>query len=143
MKRAGTLSPLGSPKFTQFWGRLIRKENTETSFRHHASFSVFSFTATPPRPQEQWTCFWQRASCFESFEGILSTRGPRQPHFLISGVCTICCLEGESSPDESEGSSAESLAVVSRQRLQIGGLWARLGLQMVCCGSALSFCCVS
>lgn len=46
----------------------------------------------------------------------------------------IHCLEGESDPDESKGFSAESLAVVPRQRLQIGRLWARLGLQVVSCG---------
>lgn len=38
----------------------------------------------------------------------------------------------------SEGFSAESLAVLPRKRLQIGGLWARLGLQMAYCGSVLS-----
>ena len=60
----------------------------------------------------------------------------------MSGVCMTHCLEGESDPDESEGFSAESLAVVPRQRLQIGRLWARLGLQMVSCGSVISSCSV-
>lgn len=49
-------------------------------------------------------------------------------------MCVIHCLEGESDPDESKGFSAESLAVVPRQRLQIGRLWARLGVQVVSCG---------
>lgn len=54
----------------------------------------------------------------------------------------IHCLEGESEPDESESFFAESLTVVLTQRLQIAELWARLGLQIVCCGSVLSFCSV-
>lgn len=63
-------------------------------------------------------------------------------HFTVSGVCMIHCLEGESDPHESEGFSAESLAVVPRQRLQIGGLWARFCLQMARCGSVFSSCSV-
>lgn len=59
---------------------------------------------------------------------------PGATHFTRSGVCVIHCLEGESDPDESKGFSAESLAVVPRQRLQIGRLWARLGVQVVSCG---------
>lgn len=61
---------------------------------------------------------------------------------MISRVCLIHYLEGESNPDENEGLSAERLAVAPRPRLQIGGRWARLGLQVVCCSCVLSFCSV-
>ena len=46
----------------------------------------------------------------------------------MSGVCMIHCLEGESDPDESEGFSAESLAVVPRQSCRLVGC----GPDLVC-----------
>lgn len=60
---------------------------------------------------------------------------------MTSRLQKIHSFEGESEPEASEAFSAESLAFVPKQRLQIGGLWARRGPRMVRC-SVLSFCSV-